>query len=169
METVQRWAVGWVQCRYHQTSSMDLIIQSLDRPSLRECRCCRLCNCNLQIPSQPYLCIYTNTALRLRDQATHTHMHTDIYTQTHTYAHTHAHPRSSCHLSHPADVTCLCFNAITFSGPVYLSDLLQNYRLFQATSIFRRQAYICRGVGWGVEGSRLEAWMKSHKLEVAIT
>ena len=23
--------------------------------------------------------------------------------------------------------------------------------------------------GWGVEGSRLEAWMKSHKSEVAIT
>ena len=29
--------------------------------------------------------------------------------------------------------------------------------------------YYCRGVGWGVEGSRLEAWMKSHKSEVAIT
>ena len=27
----------------------------------------------------------------------------------------------------------------------------------------------CRGAGWGVEGSRLEAWMKSHKSEVAIT
>ena len=27
---------------------------------------------------------------------------------------------------------------------------------------------LCRGVGWGVEGSRLEAWMKSHKSEVAI-
>ena len=27
----------------------------------------------------------------------------------------------------------------------------------------------CRGVGWGVEGSRLEAWMKSHKSEVSIT
>ena len=26
----------------------------------------------------------------------------------------------------------------------------------------------CRGPGWGVEGSRLEAWMKSHKPEVAI-
>ena len=26
-----------------------------------------------------------------------------------------------------------------------------------------------RGVGWGVEESRLEAWMKSHKSEVAIT
>ena len=24
-------------------------------------------------------------------------------------------------------------------------------------------------VGWGVEGSRLEAWMKSHKSEVAVT
>ena len=23
--------------------------------------------------------------------------------------------------------------------------------------------------GWGVEGSRLEAWMESHKSEVAIT
>ena len=23
--------------------------------------------------------------------------------------------------------------------------------------------------GWGVEGSRLEAWMKNHKREVAIT
>jgi len=23
--------------------------------------------------------------------------------------------------------------------------------------------------GWGVEGSRLEAWMKSHKSEVAVT
>ena len=23
--------------------------------------------------------------------------------------------------------------------------------------------------GWGVEGSRLEAWMKSHKSKVAIT
>ncbi len=30
-------------------------------------------------------------------------------------------------------------------------------------------SYRCRGVGWGVEGSRLEAWMKSHKSEVAIT
>ena len=30
--------------------------------------------------------------------------------------------------------------------------------------------YICVGEwGWGVEGSRLEAWMKSHKSEVAIT
>ena len=29
--------------------------------------------------------------------------------------------------------------------------------------------FTCRGVGWGVEGSRLEAWMKSHKSEVAIT
>ena len=29
--------------------------------------------------------------------------------------------------------------------------------------------FVCRGVGWGVEGSRLEAWMKSHKSEVAIT
>ena len=28
---------------------------------------------------------------------------------------------------------------------------------------------MCRGVEWGVEGSRLEAWMKSHKSEVAIT
>ena len=27
----------------------------------------------------------------------------------------------------------------------------------------------CRGAVWGVEGSRLEAWMKSHKSEVAIT
>ena len=27
----------------------------------------------------------------------------------------------------------------------------------------------CRGVVWGVEGSGLEAWMKSHKSEVAIT
>ena len=27
----------------------------------------------------------------------------------------------------------------------------------------------CREVGWEVEGSRLEAWMKSHKSEVAIT
>ena len=24
-------------------------------------------------------------------------------------------------------------------------------------------------MGWGVEGSRLEAWIKSHKSEVAIT
>ena len=30
-------------------------------------------------------------------------------------------------------------------------------------------ARFCRGAGWGVEGSRLEAWMKSHKSEVAIT
>ena len=28
---------------------------------------------------------------------------------------------------------------------------------------------VCRGAGWGVEGSRLEALMKSHKSEVAIT
>ena len=28
---------------------------------------------------------------------------------------------------------------------------------------------ICRGVGVGNEGSRLEAWMKSRKSEVAIT
>ena len=28
---------------------------------------------------------------------------------------------------------------------------------------------VCRGAGWGVEGSRLEALMKSHKPEVAIT
>ena len=29
--------------------------------------------------------------------------------------------------------------------------------------------FICRGVGWGRDkGSRLEAWMKSHKSEVAI-
>ena len=27
--------------------------------------------------------------------------------------------------------------------------------------------YICRGAVWGVEGSRFEAWMKSHKSEVA--
>ena len=27
----------------------------------------------------------------------------------------------------------------------------------------------CREAVWGVEGSRLEAWMKSHKSEVAIT
>ena len=27
----------------------------------------------------------------------------------------------------------------------------------------------CRGVGWGFEGSRLEAWMKSHKSDVAVT
>ena len=26
----------------------------------------------------------------------------------------------------------------------------------------------CRGAVWGTEGSRLEAWMKSHKSEVAI-
>ena len=32
-----------------------------------------------------------------------------------------------------------------------------------------RKRQVCRGVGWGVEGSRLEAWMKSHKSEVAIT
>ena len=30
-------------------------------------------------------------------------------------------------------------------------------------------ARFCRGVGEGSEGSRLEAWMKSHKSEVAIT
>ena len=34
---------------------------------------------------------------------------------------------------------------------------------------FHLCASICRGVGWGVERSRLEAWMKSHKSEVAIT
>ena len=28
--------------------------------------------------------------------------------------------------------------------------------------------YYYMGVGWGVEGSMLEAWMKSHKSEVAI-
>ena len=28
---------------------------------------------------------------------------------------------------------------------------------------------MCRGVVWGIEGSRLEAGMKSHKSEVAIT
>ena len=27
----------------------------------------------------------------------------------------------------------------------------------------------CRGLGWGVEGSMLAAWMKSHKSEVART
>ena len=27
----------------------------------------------------------------------------------------------------------------------------------------------CRGAEWGCEGSRLEAWMKNHKSEVAIT
>ena len=27
----------------------------------------------------------------------------------------------------------------------------------------------CRGLGWEVEGSRLAAWMKSHKSEVART
>ena len=35
--------------------------------------------------------------------------------------------------------------------------------------ILLASARFCRGVGWGVEGSRLEAWMKSHKSEVAIT
>ena len=30
-------------------------------------------------------------------------------------------------------------------------------------------AKFCRGAAWGVEGIRLEAWMKSHKSEVAIT
>ena len=33
----------------------------------------------------------------------------------------------------------------------------------------RMCVYTCRGVGCGVEGSRLEAWMESHKSEVAIT
>ena len=28
---------------------------------------------------------------------------------------------------------------------------------------------LCRGAVWGIEGSKLEAWMKSHKSEVAIT
>ena len=100
-----------MQCRYHQTSSMDLIIQSLDRPSLQECRRCRLCNCNLQIPSQPYLCIYTNTAVRLRDQAshTHTHIHTDTHTHKHTRMHTHTQEVVAIFptLSHTAEVSCL--------------------------------------------------------------
>ena len=29
-------------------------------------------------------------------------------------------------------------------------------------------SFLCRGAVWGVEGSRLEAWIKSHKSEVAI-
>ena len=33
----------------------------------------------------------------------------------------------------------------------------------------RPSAQVCRRVGVGSEGSRLEAWMKSHKSEVAIT
>ena len=40
---------------------------------------------------------------------------------------------------------------------------------FSLLSICNQVYCICRGVGWGVEGSRLEAWMKSHKSEVAIT
>ena len=38
-----------------------------------------------------------------------------------------------------------------------------------STSSFARKRQLCRGAGWGVEGSRLEALMKSHKSEVAIT
>ena len=102
-----------MQCRYHQTSSMDLIIQSLDRPSLQECRSCRLCNRNLQIPPEPYLCSYTSTALRLRDQASHTHTytqtHTHIHTNTHVYTHTHTQEVVAIFptLSHTAEVSCL--------------------------------------------------------------
>ena len=133
---------------------MDLIIQSLDRPSLQECRSCRLCNRNLQIPPEPYLCSYTSTALRLRDQASHTHAHRHTHTHTHTHAqrhldthtHTHTHTQEVVAifptLSHTAEISGLCFNAISFSGPVYLSDLLQSYRFLQATSVFRRQAHI---------------------------
>ena len=32
-----------------------------------------------------------------------------------------------------------------------------------STSSLARKRQLCRGAGWGVEGSRLEAWMKSHK------
>ena len=35
--------------------------------------------------------------------------------------------------------------------------------------MYKTHSCFCRGVGWGVEGSRLEAWMKGHKSEVAIT
>ena len=35
--------------------------------------------------------------------------------------------------------------------------------------MYKTHACFCRGVGWGVEGSRLEAWMKGHKSEAAIT
>ena len=36
LETVQRWASRWVQCHCRYTSSIDLMIQSLNWPSLQE-------------------------------------------------------------------------------------------------------------------------------------
>ena len=44
------------------------------------------------------------------------------------------------------------------------------YILIFLDNIFHLDAhYVVWEWGWGVEGSRLEAWMKSHKSEFAIT
>ena len=72
---------------------------------------------------------------------------------------------------------CVCVHA-RVSSVVVCVEKKQNLLLFVLIWVFwfcfggrcfiyiYREIYICRGVGWG---SRLEAWMKSHKSEVTIT
>ena len=64
--------------------------------------------------------------------------------------------------------TCRCTCLQTcFSVSVSLNVSVFGYIIARCFSFLL--LYIRRGVGWGVEGSRLEAWRKSHKSEVAIT
>ena len=63
------------------------------------------------------------------------------------------------------------------NGPYRDGELFTIYLCYHWRSLTQFQSCGCKvfghinvgGWGWGVEGSRLEAWMKNHKSEVAVT